>query len=174
MSEPFLHRLDIFARSIFPFLVTLGLILLTAAPVRVPEISAIMPALSLIAVYHFTVRHPRLLPYWATFMLGVLQDLIAGGAVGASAVVLLLIQFIIRNQYRFFAAAPFALAWGLFFVLGAGAFVGDWLLNSLGMVEILDARPTIFRYLLTVALYPVLTLILIKGEALFQDRDAVR
>ena len=174
MSEPLFHRLDVFARSIFPFLVTLGLILLTAAPVRVPEISAIMPALSLIAVYHFTVRHPRLLPYWATFILGVLQDLIAGGALGTSAVILLLLQIIIRSQYRFFATAPFALAWGLFLVLGAGAFVGDWLLNSLGMVEILDARPAIFRYLLTIALYPVLTLILIKGEALFQDRDAVR
>lgn len=171
MTQPLLQRLDQLARTFFPFLVTVGLMFVAAAPARSPEAAAIMPFLCLIAVYHFTIRFPRLLPYWATFVIGVLQDLISGGVVGVSAILLLLVQLAVRSQYRFFASAGFALGWGLFFLFCAGVFVGDWVLTSIGRGGLLDAMPALFRYLLTAALYPLFSYLLVKGENLWQDRE---
>ena len=162
-------RLDLFARSLFPCLVTLGLVLLSSAPLRVPELSAIMPALSLIAVYHFTIHHPHLLPYWATFLIGILQDLISGIPPGVSVIMLLTVQAVIRARYRHFAGAGFSLNWINFLLLSAGAFVIGWVLTSVGFMQVLDPRPAVFQYLLTGAVYPVLAWLIMRARKIFHQ-----
>ncbi len=172
MKQPFWHRLDFFARSLFPFLVTLGLLLLAMMPLRVPALSSVMPALALLAVYHFTIRFPRLMPYWAAFLIGIIQDLLSGGVLGATAITFLAMQAVIRGQYRVFATASFTLSWALFLVTGASAFVLFWLLSSLGMLTLLDPRPAVFQYLMTIACYPALAWLLMKGHSAFRNQDA--
>ncbi len=171
MKQPFWLRLDIFARSLFPCLVTLGLVLLSSAPLRVPELSAIMPALSLIAVYHFTIYHPHLLPYWATFLIGILQDLISGIPPGVSVIVLLTVQAVIRTRYRHFAEAGFLMNWANFLLLSALAFTIGWLLTSIGFARVLDPRPAVFQYLLTGAVYPVLAWLIMRVRKVFREEN---
>jgi rod shape-determining protein MreD len=171
VKQSFWLRLDLFARSLFPCLVTLGFVLLGSAPLRVPELSAVMPALSLIAVYHFTIHHPRLLPYWATFLIGILQDLISGIPPGVSVIVLLTVQAVIRARYRYFATAGFSLNWCNFLLLSAAAFMIGWLLTSIGFMRVLDPRPAVFQYLLTGAVYPVLAWLIMRVRKTFREEN---
>src|SRR3546814_13791776 len=49
-EEGLWHRLDVIARSISPFFVTLLLVLLSLLPLRIADLSPIVPALALIGV----------------------------------------------------------------------------------------------------------------------------
>lgn len=169
MRQGIWTRLDHSARAIFPFMITLGLALVGATSLRVPELSAIMPAFSLIAIYHFTVYLPRLMPYWAVFLIGVFQDFISGVPPGVSAIVFLAVQAGIHARYRNFAKAGFSLGWGLFLLVAAGAFGLGWLVTSIGLMTLLDPRPAFFQFLLTGAFYPVLTWLMIKGQMAFRE-----
>jgi rod shape-determining protein MreD len=171
VKQGFWSRLETSARAIFPFLITMALAMVAAMPLRVPELSAIMPAFSLIAVYHFTVYLPRLMPFWVAFLVGVFQDLVFGLPLGVSAIVFLSVQAIINARYRNFAKAGFSVGWCLFLVVAAGAFVLGWGLTSIGLMVLLDPRPAIFQFLLTGAFYPVLTWLMILGQRAFQESD---
>ena len=169
MKESTWIRLDQSARSLFPWLVTMILVLAGTVPLRLPGFSAIMPALGLISVYHFTVRFPRLLPFWATFIIGVFQDFLIGTPPGVSAIVLLAVQGVIHLRYRTFAKADFATGWGLFMAVSAVAFILGWSLTSIGFMTLLDPSPAIFQYLVTCACYPFLAWVMLKGQVAFQE-----
>ncbi|MDX1575575.1 MAG: rod shape-determining protein MreD, partial [Kiloniellales bacterium] len=70
MREDVWHRLDLIARKILPFFVTLLLIMVAMVPLRVPLLSPVIPALPLIAVYYWSVHKPNLMPVWAIFLIG--------------------------------------------------------------------------------------------------------
>ena len=52
------QRLDAVARSLFPFLITVLLVVISMVPVRMPTLAPIMPILSLVAVYYWAVYRP--------------------------------------------------------------------------------------------------------------------
>ena len=82
MREDVWHRLDLIARNILPFFVTLLLIMVAMIPLRVPLLSPVIPALPLIAVYYWTVYKPHLMPVWAIFLIGLFHDLLTAGPAG--------------------------------------------------------------------------------------------
>ena len=88
MNQVFWHRLDLLGRSFVPFLVTLMLAILMALPLRLPALSTIMPAFTLIAVYYWAVHKPHLMPLWAVFLIGLVQDLLSGEPLGVAIIVL--------------------------------------------------------------------------------------
>ena len=66
-------RLDHVARSLFPFTLTLLLVMVGMVPLRVPDLSPIVPSLGLIAVYYWAIYRPDLLPAWAVFVIGLIK-----------------------------------------------------------------------------------------------------
>ena len=62
MSETFWQRLDKAARSITPFGLTLFLVILSVVPMRIPGYAEIAPVLALMAVYHWAIYRPNLMP----------------------------------------------------------------------------------------------------------------
>ncbi len=160
-------RLDFIARSIFPFLITLTLVMAGALP-RVPDLSQVVPALPLIAVYYWSVHLPRLMPLWAIFLIGLAQDLLTGGPLGVATITLMSVSVFIGWRRRDFFQAGFVMVWMLFMFIAAGAFGLMWLLNSLGMLRALDGQPLMFQYLLTVAVYPCFAWLMARGQRLFR------
>ena len=59
-------------------------------PLPIPGYAALTPAFALMAVYHWSVYRPDLLPPIGVFAVGFAQDLVTGATVPASALVLLL------------------------------------------------------------------------------------
>ena len=166
-EEGLWHRLDGVARSISPFFVTLLLVLFGMVPLRIADLSPIVPALALIGVFFWSVHRPDLMPIWAVFLIGLFQDLLTGSIIGPGIVGLLIAHSLVVWQHRFFLAASFAMVWFAFMLVAAGALFVIWLLNCVAMLAVVDPAPLFFQYLVTMACYPCLAWAFLRGQRLF-------
>lgn len=162
------HRLDVVARSISPFFVTLLLVLFALLPLHIADLSPIVPALALIGVFFWSVHRPDLMPIWAVFLIGLVQDVLTGGIIGPGIIGLLVAHALVVWQHRFFLAASFAVIWFAFMLVAAAALAVTWLLTCIAMVTLLDPDPVFFQYLVTLAFYPCLAWAFLRGQRLFQ------
>ena len=82
MNASFWYRLDQFARQLFPFALTIALLLVSIIPLRLPAYSSVTPSFMVMAVYFWTLYRPDLMPRWAVFIIGLLQDLLKAPVTG--------------------------------------------------------------------------------------------
>jgi rod shape-determining protein MreD len=157
-------RLDVTARNLSPFAFTLSLVIFAIIPFQVPGLSAIVPALGLISVYFWVVHRPDLMPAWAVFLIGLIQDLLSGGNLGVGTLVLLLVWLVVMTQRRAFSSGSFMLIWVLFILVAGGAQALSWVLNSLLAGLAIDGRPPLFQYVTTVAIYPCLAWLFVQAQ----------
>jgi rod shape-determining protein MreD len=160
-------RLDGLARGLSPFALTLAFLMLVAVPLRIPDLSPILPAVGLIAVYYWIVHRPDLMPVWAVFLIGLIEDLLGGGPLGVGPFVLLVLYAAVASQRRVFVGGGFFLLWLIFLPLAAGAFVLSWVFSSLILDQFIATRPVFFQYLTTIAFYPCLTWVFIQAQRAF-------
>ncbi|MEE8144649.1 MAG: rod shape-determining protein MreD [Kiloniellales bacterium] len=156
MRQDVWHRLDLLARSILPFFATLLLILVGMVPLRVPELSPVIPSLVMVAVYYWTVYKPNLMPLWAVFLIGLFYDLLGGGPVGVGILSLLLLHGLVGGVRRYMVGASFLAIWLVFAPIAAAAFFAGWALTCLIETRLIDPEPGLFGYLATIAVYPCL------------------
>jgi rod shape-determining protein MreD len=139
-----------------PFLMTFLFVLMSVVPLNLPGFSVVTPAFALMAVFHWTVYRPDLMPLSAVFAIGLLIDLLDGTPyVGLSALTLLIVRTAVLSQRRFFVNRTFPVLWLGFLAVTAGSFVFLWAAVSLLHGGLLGLRPFIFQAVLTVACYPV-------------------
>lgn len=160
MREDVWNRLDLIARNVLPFFVTLLLIMVAMVPLRVPILSPVIPSLPLIAVYYWSVYKPTLMPVWAIFLIGLFHDLLAAGPPGVGILSLLLVYGLVQSLRRFLVGTGFLAIWLVFVPVAAAASLSAWLLTSLVETRLFDLEPTLFRYLATIAGYPCLAWVL--------------
>jgi len=146
--------------SLLPVATTVFAMLLSVQPLNIPGYAAVTPAFTLMAAYHWTIYRPDLLPGLALFVIGILQDLLADGPIGATALLLLLVHAIVLTHRRHFVNWPFPFVWAGFTLLSSGAMLFLWALHSLLAAEFLDLRSTVFRGVLTVAAFPAASFVL--------------
>jgi rod shape-determining protein MreD len=133
-------------------------------PLPIPGYTALTPAFALMAVYHWSVYRPDLLPPSLLFAIGFAQDLVTGATLPASALVLLLARAGVLRYRRHFVGRPFPFAWAGFAVLVAAATLGVWALHCVLQFSPFDLRPAMIRGALTVALFPVASLALGRSQ----------
>lgn len=150
------HRLDIVARGLVPALITFVLLILALIPTHLPDFGTVMPSLMLMSVYYWAVHRPDLLPMWAVFVFGLLQDLLTGAPPGVHAVVLLLAYGAVLTQHKFFHGKSFTVVWWGFMVIAAAAGFLHWFLLSAFGGRLVDIWPVMFSYFMSVAVYPLL------------------
>jgi len=149
------QRLDFVARIMTPLLVSLCLVVVSVIPLRLPEASFVVPMLALMAVYYWGLHRADLLPAPAIFVIGFLQDILSGGPLGINTLIFLAAYGICVSQRRFFYAKSFLVVWWGFMVVAAGALIVEWVLISAFVEALISPRPAYFKYLMTIALYPV-------------------
>jgi len=155
MTPSFGQRLDRLGRQLSPFAICMLLILLSVAPLRVPVLSSAAPLLPLMAIFHFGLFRPALLPPWLVLLFGLLLDLLAGSPIGVNAVVLLMVRHFVEANQRFLVDKPFPVIWFGYALASAGAVGGIWALTSFLFWLPVDPRPAILQYLISLALYPL-------------------
>jgi len=144
-----------------PFLTTLLFTLIAIVPLNLPGFAIITPAFTLMAIFHWTVYQPDLMPLSAVFVIGLLFDLLTGTPyVGLSALLLLVVRTAIMTQRRLFVNCTFPVVWLGFCVVAVGSFVLLWAFVSLLHGGMLGTRPFVFQAVLTVACYPVVSYVL--------------
>ena len=164
--RPGIIRLDLWVRNQLPFVLTFALLLVALVPSRVPGFTAVVPMLPMMGVFYWAIYRPDLLPPLAAFALGLLFDLAAGTPLGVEALVFLLVQGITASQRRFFVTNTFVVAWWGFSMIAAGATLLEWLLSAMLLAHAPDDGSAIFRYLLTVSLYPLVGWVLARVQVL--------
>ena len=165
------RRLDQWARNLTPVGLTLVLIVLGVLPIHVPGYSQVAPVLAIMSVYHWAIYRPHLLPAFAVFLLGLVQDLLGGAPVGLHSLVMLTVYGTVVWQRRFLVGKSFVIYWFGFALIGLGASAESWLLASLWNLVFLDLRAIFFQYLLAIGLFPVIAWIFLHWQRAFLQQE---
>ena len=165
------HRLDLWARNATPFGIAVLLVILNVVPTPILDYAAVTPPLALIAVYHWAIYRPNLLPLTAVFVIGLLQDILSGAPLGVYVLVFLTAYGAVLSQRRFLAGKSFLIYWMGFSITAFGAGIESWLLASIWNLAILDFRFIIFQYLISLGLFPILAWLFLRWQQAFLPQD---
>ncbi len=157
MSDTVSDRLAQIARNGTPGLLTLFLVFFSLAPFNFPGSALMMPPLALMAVFHWGIYRPDLLPGPLVFVLGLLQDVLSGGPLGMWAAVFLVVHAVMAAQRRFFLGKKFVVEWLGFALVVPVVFLATWLMGSAYVGAFADPGLILIQALLTVAFYPVMS-----------------
>ncbi len=147
---------------LLPGTVTFLMIFPPLLPTGIPDFSMVAPDFLLISVYHWTLYRPAQLPYPLLFLIGLAGDLATAVPVGLTSLLLLVLRAIMLSRRRFFVGLSFSLLWAGFAVAAVTASATRWLVGSLFHAHLLDLRGFVFQTVLTVACYPLFTLLLAR------------
>ena len=124
------------------------------------------------AVYHWTIYRPDLLPPVAVFLAGLLLDFLNGTQyVGTSALSLLLVRTALHSQSRFFVNRPFPLLWAGFLLTAIAVIAFEWAVVSVLLGTAVGTRPFLFEAVLTVACFPIGSYVLTRLQRGFLVRE---
>lgn len=167
MKPAFWNRLDGLARRMTPLALTLILVVVNVVPMHIPGLARVVPLLPLMAVYHWAIYRPKLMPALAVFVVGVLQDTLTGTPIGVYAVVFLSVYGVVMSQRRFLVGKSFAIVWLGFALVAAGALAESWILVSLFNVTLADGTAVAFQYFTTLGFFPVLAYVFLRWQRTF-------
>ena len=164
MNVTFWQRIDLAARNVTPFVISVMLVLATVLPISAPGLNTIAPAFALMSLYHWAIYRPDLMPFSAVFVVGLLHDLLTGSPVGLFTLVFLTVYGIAVTQRRFIAGKSFLIYWLGFVMLALGAAFESWVLASIWHMTVLDPRPVVFQFLVAVGMFPLLAWMLTRWQ----------
>jgi rod shape-determining protein MreD len=162
MSVATLDRAESWGRRLAPVATALVPLLLGIVPFSIPGVPLVAPSGAAIAVFYWSVYRPDLMPLWAVFGLGLLQDVLGGTPLGLHALGFLAIQAVGFGQRRAFIGKPLSLAWAGLLVAAFGAYVAMWLLASIHAGAVLPVGRIGFQFLTTVGLFPCAAWFLVR------------
>jgi rod shape-determining protein MreD len=167
------RRLDIVARHSFPATSTVLLMLLCGLPFGIADQAVLLPAVTLAAVYFWSLFRPASLPPPIVFLLGLLLDLLGYLPIGTGVLTLLLVHGLAGVWRRRLTQQGFFSVWLVFIGVGAAASALIWAMASLLSLRLMPTGPALFQAVLTGALYPALAIILIGAHRTIADPDRV-
>ena len=167
------RRLDIAARFSFPACITVLLMLLTQAPLQIPEQAALLPAVALCCVWFWSLFRPDAMPPPVVFLIGLLLDLLGYLPLGVGALTLLVVHGLVLRWRRVLSQQGFLPVWLVFAGFAVGASVLTWILTDLLTLRLLRPWPAIFKAALTAALYPALAILFVRAHRGVADPDRV-
>lgn len=141
-----------------PVTLCVVLVFLIAVPYRLPGLAGVMPQLTVMAVFYWSLSRPDLLSALAVVVVGLLQDVLTGGPLGMGALILLLVRAATISQRRFLVDKPFLVGWTGFAVIALGASLFGWVLAAAYYGAWPAPAVSIIQVLLTITAYPAVAL----------------
>jgi rod shape-determining protein MreD len=154
---------------LIPIVSTSLLAVLSTVPVTLPDYAVVAPDLVLMSAFHWCIYRPGYMPYLALFLIGMFVDLITAGPVGLTSLVLLLLRWCVLKQRRYFAGRSFPFIWGGFTIAAGSASILRWSIGGALAWQFLDPRGFVFQTALTVACYPIMTLLFARVQRAFMS-----
>lgn len=151
------HRLDHGARRLLPSVFCMLVIILLSAPLPLPGVAELMPAIVMATVFFWSFWRPTGMPSVAVFVLGLFMDLVGFTPLGVSALILLLVHGLAFYARFGLMRMHFLLAWGVFALVALGACLLQWGLACLFRLHVLDLPPALFEAFLSIGVYPPLS-----------------
>ncbi len=164
-------RLDFVARSISPMAITLLLVVASVLPTHTPSFGTVSPILSLMAVYYWSIFRPDLMPPFAVFGAGLVQDILFSTPLGAFAFIFLLVRMVVVAQRRFFIGNSFVVMWWGFMLVAVGSLALAWGITSLLNMTLISASGVIFQAFLTLSLFPCFAWLFFRVQQAFLRQE---
>jgi rod shape-determining protein MreD len=159
------QKLDHAARRAVPMTITIFLLLLGLVPLHWPGLPSLAPMYTLMAVYFWSVYRPDGFGYGAAFGVGIVEDLLVGTPLGSTALALLLCQWVVFNQQKFFNNRPFPEVWLAFAVVAVVTGLVRWICIGLfSTAGFLPPGDILASIILTIVLYPVIGWLLARAQ----------
>ena len=159
-------------QRLLPFLSWVLLVLLSYIPLDFMFLNSIRPAIGIICVYFWLQHRPDLFNLGSVFCLGLVDDVISSSPFGSNVFEMLLMYVLVNNTSRFLNAKPFVVLWYGFGVLALMTMLSRWLLVSVYYSQFLPLSMLFFSYMVTIAVYPLISLLLaFVQNNLIQDDD---
>jgi rod shape-determining protein MreD len=165
MNDSFWQRLDALARQLVPCALTIALAFAAVVPLHIPSFEPVAPSLPLVATFYWTLHRPDLMPVWAVFVLGILQDALIGLPAGVSACMLTATHAAVIAQRGFLIGRSFAVVWLSFGLVTLGASTLGWALTCAFHGALLAPTAALFQALMTFGAYPIVSRLLSSCEA---------
>ncbi|HEX5079356.1 MAG TPA: rod shape-determining protein MreD [Geminicoccaceae bacterium] len=162
MTSSWLRRLDAWLRALVPLATALLAVVADVLPLLHVGPASVMPLATLSVAFFWSLYRPDLFGAGAAFATGLAHDALAGLPLGLTSLVLLLVRHVMAAQRRFFVARPFPVIWCCFVLLALAALALRWALCCLWWGRLFAPQPLVFELLLTLAFYPVATLLLAR------------
>ncbi|MGF1476600.1 MAG: rod shape-determining protein MreD [Geminicoccaceae bacterium] len=141
-------------RQVLPFLSALIAVLVDRLPVAETDGGTLFPWLTIAVLFFWSIYAADLIPVWATFLIGLLNDALAGLPLGFTALALVLGRELVIARHRYFHAKPFLVIWASFAVLVSAIEFLRAVTAMLWFGHLIDPMPVVFAAGLTVAAYP--------------------
>ncbi|HVY15580.1 MAG TPA: hypothetical protein VHB27_10135 [Rhodopila sp.] len=167
------RRLDIIARSCFPGCAVLLLMLLTQVPFGIRGQAELLPAVTLGAVWFWSLARPDTMPPPVVFLIGLLADLMGYVPLGICAFTLLAVHGVAVSLRRFLARHGFALIWSIYSLVAFVASMLIWLLVMLLSFRYFPPDGALFQAVLAIAIYPVIAIPFSAAHRSIADPDRV-
>lgn len=155
MSIPFQKGLPRLIGKISPGIFTIFLILFVRVPFEDSDAGMYIPIFSLTFTYYFRLHFPRSGRLWFIFLLGLLEDYLAGGYLGLTPLVLLMVAAIFERQRKIFLQGTFLTEIIIFTFFSMAFSVVYWSVASFVEIEFLRILPFFVQGLITALVYPI-------------------
>ncbi len=165
------RRLDIAARHSCPANCTVLLMLLCQAPFGIEDQAVLLPVVTLICVWFWSVFRPAAMPPPVVFLIGLLLDLLGYFPLGVGVLIALLVHGMALRWRRGLSRQGFAVTWLAFIAVAVPAAMLGWALTMLLTFRFLPPGPALFQAALSAALYPTLAVPLARAHRTIADPD---
>lgn len=149
------------------------LLLLNIASLPLPNADAVKAHLVLMAVYYWAIYRPTLIPPAFCFAIGLVIDLVAHLPMGLNAVVLLLVQWLVRDQRRFLMGQPYVVIWAVYGLVALSASMLQWVLYGVFNMHWAPVMPILSGALISLLLFPFVTMLLVFTHRLLPVESRV-
>jgi len=124
------------------------------------SLNGIRPVLALGCVYFWLQHRPDVFNLWSVFAVGLIDDILSSSPLGVNIFEMLMMYVLVNATTKFFNAKPFVVLWYGFVLLSFVVILTKWLLVSVYYSQFLPLSMLFFSYVITIATYPLLSLIL--------------
>ncbi|ABS64090.1 rod shape-determining protein MreD [Parvibaculum lavamentivorans DS-1] len=151
--------------TVMPFAMGLACVLLSFVPLGRIVGSPLTPAFPLMAIYYWAIVRPEMFPPLAVFTVGLIFDLLSGGAIGLWAFVYVVTYAVVISQRMLVMNAPFSVFWIGFLVAAAFAGALAWGVVSISHGMFVPLGPVSRHMAVTVAVFPIFAMLFGRIQA---------
>ncbi len=146
-------------------------LLLEYVPIYIGIFNNIRPDFGLIAIYFWLLNRADLFDLKSVVFIGLLDGILSASAFGLGLFGYLLMYVLMVNLRKFLNGRSFLVIWYSFMALSLIILLVKWLVAAVYYGQFLPLTPLMFSYLQGVALYPLVSMLLIMTQNIFVQDD---
>ncbi len=173
MRDDFEENVVSLFQRLLPILTSIVFMLLAYIPINLAMFNNIRPDLGLACIYFWMLHRPDLFGLTSIVVLGIANAAISSAILGSGFLAYLVMYVLIYNTRKFFNAKPFVVVWYGFMALCLSTLLVKWLVVSFFYSTFLPLSMLIFCYLIGVALYPLVSVVLGAVQNKFIQSDGL-